>query len=430
MKQDMILILDLGSEENPKIAREIRALGVYTEIHPHDITAEELAKLPGVKGIILNGGVNRVVDGVEIDASEAVYNAGLPILKADHKGGAVFPADDAERETVLKHFVFDTCKAEANWNMENFIADQIELIKRQVGDKKVLLALSSGVDSSVVAALLIRAIGKQLTCVHVNHGLLRKGEPEQVVQVFRDEMDANLIYVDAVDRFLDKLAGVADPEQKRKIIGAEFIRVFEDEARKIGKVDYLVQGTIYPDIIESGLGDSAVIKSHHNVGGLPSVVDFEELIEPLRLLFKDEVRQMGLELGLPEYLVYRQPFPGPGLGVRVIGEVTEDKVAILQDADAIFREEIAKAGLDRDINQYFAVITDVRSVGVMGDFRTYDYTIALRGVTTTDFMTADWARIPYEVLDKVSTRIVNEVKHVNRIVYDITSKPPATIEWE
>ena len=430
MKQDMILILDLGSEENPKIAREIRALGVYTEIHPHDITAEELAKLPGVKGIILNGGVNRVVDGVEIDASEAVYNAGLPILKADHKGGAAFPADDAERETVLKHFVFDTCKAEANWNMENFIADQIELIKRQVGDKKVLLALSGGVDSSVVAALLIRAIGKQLTCVHVNHGLLRKGEPEQVVQVFRDEMDANLIYVDAVDRFLDKLAGVADPEQKRKIIGAEFIRVFEDEARKIGKVDYLVQGTIYPDIIESGLGDSAVIKSHHNVGGLPSVVDFEELIEPLRLLFKDEVRQMGLELGLPEYLVYRQPFPGPGLGVRVIGEVTEDKVAILQDADAIFREEIAKAGLDRDINQYFAVITDVRSVGVMGDFRTFDYTIALRGVTTTDFMTADWARIPYEVLDKVSTRIVNEVKHVNRIVYDITSKPPATIEWE
>ena len=429
MKQDMILILDLGSEENPKIAREIRALGVYTEIHPHDITAEELAKLPGVKGIILNGGVNRVVDGVEIDASEAVYNAGLPILKADHKGGAAFPADDAERETVLKHFVFDTCKAEANWNMENFIADQIELIKRQVGDKKVLLALSGGVDSSVVAALLIRAIGKQLTCVHVNHGLLRKGEPEQVVQVFRDEMDANLIYVDAVDRFLDKLAGVADPEQKRKIIGAEFIRVFEEEARKLEGIEFLGQGTIYPDIIESGTKTVKVIKSHHNVGGLPEDLDFA-LVEPLKMLFKDEVRACGKALGLPDSMVYRQPFPGPGLGVRVIGEVTEDKVAILQDADAIFREEIAKAGLDRDINQYFAVITDVRSVGVMGDFRTYDYTIALRGVTTTDFMTADWARIPYEVLDKVSTRIVNEVKHVNRIVYDITSKPPATIEWE
>ena len=259
---------------------------------------------------------------------------------------------------------------------------------------------------------------------------MRKNESEGVVKVFRDELHANLIYVDATERFLGKLDGVADPEEKRKIIGGEFIRVFEDEAKKIGKVDFLVQGTIYPDVIESGLGDSAVIKSHHNVGGLPSVVDFEELIEPLRLLFKDEVRQMGLELGLPEHLVWRQPFPGPGLGIRVIGEVTEDKLEILREADAIFREEIAKAGLDRSINQYFAVITDVRSVGVMGDFRTYDYTIALRGVTTTDFMTADWARIPYDVLDRISVRIVNEVKHVNRIVYDITSKPPATIEWE
>ena len=265
--------------------------------------------------------------------------------------------------------------------------------------------------------------------MHVNHGLLRKGEPEQVVQVFRDEMDANLIYVDAVDRFLDKLAGVADPEQKRKIIGAEFIRVFEEEARKLEGIEFLGQGTIYPDIIESGTKTVKVIKSHHNVGGLPEDLNFA-LVEPLKMLFKDEVRACGKALGLPDSMVYRQPFPGPGLGVRVIGEVTEDKVAILQDADAIFREEIAKAGLDRDINQYFAVITDVRSVGVMGDFRTYDYTIALRGVTTTDFMTADWARIPYEVLDKVSTRIVNEVKHVNRIVYDITSKPPATIEWE
>ena len=313
---------------------------------------------------------------------------------------------------------------------DEFIAEQVAEIRNQVGDKKVLLALSGGVDSSVVAALLIKAVGKQLVCVHVNHGLLRKGEPEQVVEVFRNQMDANLIYVDAVDRFLDKLAGVAEPEKKRKIIGAEFIRVFEDEAKKIGKVDYLVQGTIYPDVIESGLGDSAVIKSHHNVGGLPDVVDFEELIEPLRLLFKDEVRQMGIELGLPDTLVWRQPFPGPGLGIRVIGEVTEQKLEILREADAIFREEIANAALERSINQYFAVITDIRSVGVMGDFRTYDYTIALRGVTTTDFMTADWARIPYDVLDKISSRIVNEVKHVNRIVYDITSKPPATIEWE
>ena len=430
MKQDMILILDLGSEENPKIAREIRALGVYTEIHPHDITAEELAQLPGVKGIILNGGVNRVVDGVEIDASEAVYNAGFPILKADHKGGAAFPADDAERETVLKHFVFDTCKAEANWNMENFIADQIELIKRQVGDKKVLLALSGGVDSSVVAALLIRAIGKQLTCVHVNHGLLRKGEPEQVVKVFRDEMDANLIYVDAVDRFLDKLAGVADPEQKRKIIGAEFIRVFEEEAKKIGAVDFLVQGTIYPDVIESGLGKSAVMKSHHNVGGLPDYVDFKEIVEPLRLLFKDEVRKAGLELGIPDYLVYRQPFPGPGLGIRIVGDVTAEKVRIVQDADAIYREEIANAGVDRHLGQYFAALTNMRSVGVMGDERTYDYAVALRAVTTSDFMTAESAKIPWEVLEKVTNRIVNEVKGVNRVLYDCTGKPPATIEFE
>ena len=307
---------------------------------------------------------------------------------------------------------------------ESFIDQQLAELRQQIGDKKVLLALSGGVDSSVVAALLIKAIGKQLICVHVNHGLLRKGEPEQVIEVFQNQMDANLIYVDAVDRFLDKLAGISDPEQKRKIIGKEFIDVFAEEAQKLEGISFLAQGTIYPDILESD-----GIKSHHNVGGLPEDLQFE-LVEPVKLLYKDEVRVVGKALGLPDNMVYRQPFPGPGLGVRVIGEVTEDKVAILQDADAIFREEIAKAGLDRDINQYFAVITDVRSVGVMGDFRTYDYTIALRGVTTTDFMTADWARIPYEVLDKVSTRIVNEVKHVNRIVYDITSKPPATIEWE
>ena len=306
-----------------------------------------------------------------------------------------------------------------------FIDEQITALREQIGDKGVLLALSGGVDSSVVAALLIKAVGKQLTCVHVNHGLLRKGEPEQVVKVFRDEMDANLVYVDASERFLEKLKDVEEPERKRKIIGAEFIRVFEEEARKLDGIDFLAQGTIYPDIIESG-----PVKAHHNVGGLPDHVEFDEIIEPLRDLFKDEVRRVGLELGMPENMVYRQPFPGPGLGVRIIGELTREKIAILQDADAIFREEVANAGLDREIGQYFAVLTDMRSVGVMGDFRTYDYTVALRAVMTSDFMTADWARIPYDVLDAASRRIVNEVKGVNRIVYDITSKPPATIEWE
>ena len=430
MKQDMILILDLGSEENPRLAREIRALGVYSEIHPHDITAEELAALPNVKGIILNGGPNRVVDGVEIDAAKEIYNAPVPVLLADHKGDQPWPEDAAARKEALSNFVFQVCGAQANWNMENFIADQVELIRQQVGDKKVLLALSGGVDSSVVAALLIKAIGKQLTCVHVNHGLLRKGEPEQVIKVFRDEMDANLIYVDAVDRFLDKLAGVSDPERKRKIIGAEFIRVFEEEARKLEGIKFLGQGTIYPDIIESGTKTVKAVKSHHNVGGLPDYVDFKEIIEPLRMLFKDEVRQLGRELGLPEYLVMRQPFPGPGLAIRVIGEVTKDKLDTLRLADFIFRDEIAKAHLEGTMNQYFAVLTNMRSVGVMGDGRTYDYTLALRSVTTTDFMTADWTRIPYEVLHRISVRIVNEVPHINRIVYDITSKPPATIEWE
>ena len=334
-----------------------------------------------------------------------------------------------EGKILIKNFLYEICKADGDWTMENFLEEQIQKIRKTVGDKKVLLALSGGVDSSVCASLLSKAIGKNLTCVFVDHGLMRKNEGDEVEAAFKND-ELNFVRVDAKDRFLNKLKGVSDPEEKRKIIGEEFIRVFEDEAKKIGSVDFLAQGTIYPDVIESGQGDASVIKSHHNVGGLPDVVDFKDLIEPLRDLFKDEVRRLGLELEMPEYLVYRQPFPGPGLGIRVMGEITEEKLEVLREADFIFRDEIAKAKIDKDINQYFAVITDNRTVGVMGDFRTYDYTLALRAVTTTDFMTADWARIPYEVLDKTSVRIINEVDHINRIVYDITSKPPATIEWE
>lgn len=330
---------------------------------------------------------------------------------------------------MLRNFLYEACGCKGDWSMSNYAQTAIKQVREKVGNGKVLLALSGGVDSSVLAALLSKAVGNQLTCIFVDHGLMRKNEGDEVEAAFAD-WDVNFVRVNAGDRFLGKLAGVTDPETKRKIIGEEFIRVFEDEAKKIGKVDFLAQGTIYPDVIESGAGDAAVIKSHHNVGGLPDYVDFKEIIEPLRLLFKDEVRQLGIELGLADYLVWRQPFPGPGLAIRIIGDITKEKVEILQDADAIFREEIANAGLDRDINQYFAVLTSMRSVGVMGDFRTYDYTLALRGVTTSDFMTADFARIPYDVLDKISSRIVNEVKSVNRIVYDITSKPPSTIEWE
>ena len=331
---------------------------------------------------------------------------------------------------ILKNFLYDVCGAGGGWTMENYAETAVEELKKRIGDKKVLLALSGGVDSSVCAVLINKAAGKNLTCIFVDHGLLRKGEAEQVKKVFRDEYDINLICADASERFLKKLEGVTEPEKKRKIIGGEFIRVFEEEAKKIGRVDFLAQGTIYPDVIESGKGHAATIKSHHNVGGLPDSVDFEEIIEPLRDLFKDEVRALGESLGMPRHIVWRQPFPGPGLAIRIIGDVTKEKLSILREADFILRDEIAKNALDGEIWQYFAVLTGMRSVGVMGDERTYDYTIALRAVTSVDGMTADWARIPYGVLERISNRIVNEVKHVNRVVYDITSKPPATIEWE
>ena len=430
MKQDMIVILDLGSTENTVLAREIRTLGVYSEIHPHDITVEELQALDNVKGIILNGGENRVVDGAAVDIRPELYALGYPMISVDHstskceKQFAALPD-----QAALKNFVFDECKAEANWNMTNFIEDQVELIRKQVGDKKVLLALSGGVDSSVVAALLIKAIGQQLVCVHVNHGLMRKNESESVVQVFRDELKANLIYVDATERFLGKLENVADPEEKRKIIGGEFIRVFEEEARKLEGIDFLGQGTIYPDIIESGTKTAKMVKSHHNVGGLPEDLQFQ-LVEPLKQLFKDEVRKVGLELGIPEHLVYRQPFPGPGLGVRCLGAITRDRLEAVRESDAILREEFAKAGLDKKVWQYFTVVPNFKSVGMKNHERCFEYTVIIRAINTIDAMTATIERIDWDVLEVITNRILAEVENVNRVCYDMSPKPPATIEFE
>ncbi len=430
MKQDMIVILDMGSTENTVIARQIRDMGVYSEIHPHDITVEELKALDNVKGIILNGGENRVVDGVAVDVCDCIYEAGFPIIAIDHPTAKCSETyTEMPSEEVIKKFVFDTCKAEANWNMKNFIEDQVELVRRQVGDRKVLLALSGGVDSSVVAALLLKAIGQQLVCVHVNHGLMRKNESENVVEVFKNQLNANLIYVDATDRFLGKLEGVADPEEKRKIIGGEFIRVFEEEARKLEGIDFLGQGTIYPDIIESGTKTAKCVKSHHNVGGLPEDLQFE-LVEPLAQLFKDEVRACGVELGLPAEMVYRQPFPGPGLGVRCLGAITRERLGALREADAILRDEFAKAGLDKKVWQYFTVVPDFKAVGVRDNARSMGYMCVIRAVNTIDAMTATIERIDYDILEKIADRITTEVPSINRVVYEITKKPVATIEFE
>ncbi|KRM72225.1 GMP synthase [Lacticaseibacillus brantae DSM 23927] len=509
---DKIIVLDYGSQYNQLITRRIREFGIYSELKPHTITAEEI-KAIAPKGIIFSGGPNSVYDDGAFGVDPEIFNLGIPILGVCYgmqlmaqvlDGGVVEPADNREygkadidvydrdaklfkdlpqeqtvwmshgdlvREVpngfratatspncpiaamddddrkfygvqfhaevqhtqygheILRHFAFDVCDAQANWSMDDFIDTQIEAIRKQVGDKRVLLGLSGGVDSSVVGVLLHKAIGDQLTSIFVDHGLLRKNEADQVMDSLEGKFGLNIIKVDAQDRFLSKLKGVTDPEQKRKIIGKEFIEVFNDEAAKLDGIDFLAQGTLYTDVVESGTDTAQTIKSHHNVGGLPEDLKFQ-LIEPLNKLFKDEVRELGEKMGMPHDLVWRQPFPGPGLGIRVIGEVTEDKLEIVRDSDLILREEIAKAGLDNDIWQYFTVLPGFKSVGVMGDGRTYDYTIAIRAITSIDGMTADFARIDWEILQKISVRIVNEVGHINRVVYDITSKPPATIEWE
>jgi GMP synthase (glutamine-hydrolysing) len=430
MKQDLIVILDLGSTSNTVLARAIRELGVYSEIHPHDITVDELKALKNVKGILLNGGENRIVNGQAVEIRPELYDMDIPMLSIDYpQSKCETQLYEIPGQETLKKFIFKECGAEANWNMKNFIEDQVELIRQQVGDRKVLLALSGGVDSSVVAAMLIKAIGQQLVCVHVNHGLMRKNESESVVKVFRDELHANLVYVDASERFLGKLENVADPEQKRKIIGGEFIRVFEEEARKLEGIDFLGQGTIYPDIIESGTKTAKMVKSHHNVGGLPEDLKFE-LVEPLKQLFKDEVRACGVELGLPYDMVYRQPFPGPGLGVRCLGAITRDRLEAVRESDAILREEFAKAGLDKKVWQYFTVVPDFKSVGMKNNARVFEYMVIIRAINTIDAMTASVEKVDWDVLEKITERILAEVGNVNRVCYDMSPKPPATIEFE
>ncbi len=509
-EQKKIVVLDFGSQYNQLITRRIREIGVYSELHPHTVTAEEIKDM-NATGIIFSGGPNSVYDKNAFSIDEAIFEMGLPILgicygmqlMALHLKGNVEKSQNREygkaelkltkeskifkdlpeeqivwmshgdlvtaappgfdvigtsagcpiasmadesrgfygvqfhpevRHSIygndlLRKFVYDVCGMTDDWSMENYIDLEIEKIREEVGDKKVLCALSGGVDSSVVAVLIHKAIGDQLTCMFVDHGLLRKGEAESVMKTFADGFNMNVIKIDARDRFMKKLEGVTDPEKKRKIIGNEFIYVFDDEASKLEGMDFLAQGTLYTDIIESGTTTAQTIKSHHNVGGLPDDMQFK-LIEPLNTLFKDEVRVLGTELGMPDEIVWRQPFPGPGLGIRIMGAVTEEKLEIVRESDWILRDEISKAGLDRDIWQYFTVLPDLRSVGVMGDARTYDYAIGIRAVTSIDGMTSDWARIPWEVLEKISVRLVNEVDHINRVLYDITSKPPATIEWE